>query len=44
MPQLFIRDIRAKFVHENIHNSRASNDIDTKLRPVSKLDKKNTAT
>ena len=28
----------------NFHNSRAINDIDMKLRPVTKFDKKNTAT
>ena len=29
---------------ENCHNSRTSNDIDIRLGPVTKLDKKNTAT
>ena len=29
-------------IKENCHNSRTSNDIDTKLGPVTKLDKKNT--
>ena len=31
------------FIEENCHNSRTSNDIDVKLGPVTKLEKKNTA-
>ena len=31
-------------IEENCHNSRASDDIDMKLEPVSKLDKKNKTT
>ena len=31
------------FIEENFHNSRTSNDIDVKLGPVTKLEKKNTA-
>ena len=31
-------------INENCHNSRTSNDIDMKLEPVTKLDKKNKAT
>ena len=31
------------FTEENCHNSRTSNDIDVKLGPVTKLEKKNTA-
>ena len=31
-------------LQKNCHNSRTSNDIDMKLGPVTKLDKKNTAT
>ena len=30
-------------IEENCHNSRTSNDIDVKLGPVTKLEKKNTA-
>ena len=30
------------FIKENCHNCRTSNDIDMKLGPVTKLDKKNT--
>ena len=32
------------FIKENCHNSRTDNDIDTKLGPIAKLDKRNTAT
>ena len=32
------------FILENCHNSRTSHDIDMKLRPVTKLDKRNTDT
>ena len=32
------------FIKENCHNSRTSDDIDMKLRPVTKLDKKNKTT
>ena len=31
-------------MNKNCHNSRSSNDIDMKLGPVTKLDKKNTTT
>ena len=31
-------------IKENCHNSRASDDIDMKLRPVTKLDKRNKIT
>ena len=31
------------FIKENCHNSRGGNDIDKKLRPVSKLNKRNKA-
>ena len=31
-------------IKENCHNSRASDDIDMKLGPVTKLDKKNKTT
>ena len=31
-------------IKEKSHNSRTSNDIDMKLAPVTKLDKRNTAT
>ena len=31
-------------INKNLHNSRTTNDIDMKLRPESKLDKKNTKT
>ena len=31
-------------VHKNYHNSRPSYDIDMKLGPVAKLDKRNTTT
>ena len=32
------------FINENYHNSRTSHDIDMKLRPVTRLDEKHTAT
>ena len=32
------------FIKENCHNSRTSNAIDMKLGPVTKIDKRNTAT
>ena len=32
------------FIKENCHNSRTRNDIDMKLGPVTKLDKRNTRT
>ena len=32
------------FINENYHNSRTSHDIDIKLGPVTKLDKRNAAT
>ena len=31
-------------INENCHNSGTSTDIDLKLRPVTKIDKRNTAT
>ena len=31
-------------ITENFHNSRSSNDIDSKLGPVTKLDKRNKTT
>ena len=31
-----------RLINKNYHNSRTSNNIDTKLGPVSKLDKRNT--
>ena len=31
------------FIEENCHNPRTNNDIDVKLSPVTKLEKKNTA-
>ena len=30
-------------INENDHNSRASNDLDMKVRPVTKIEKRNTA-
>ena len=33
-----------QLINKNCHNSRHSNDIDMKLEPANKLDKKNTAT
>ena len=32
------------FINENYHNSKSSHDIDIKLEPVTKRDKRNTAT
>ena len=32
------------FINKNCHNSRNSNDIDMKLTPITKLDKRNTVT
>ena len=31
------------FINENLHHSRTSHDIDMKLGPVAKIDKRNTA-
>ena len=32
------------YINENCHNSRTNHDIDIKLRPVTEVDKRNTAT
>ena len=37
-------DIRQFLRNKNCHNSRTSNDVDMKLEPVTKLDKRNTTT
>ena len=45
--QGIISDFRSSgqsFINENSHNSRTSLNIDMKLGPITKLDKKNTAT
>ena len=36
--------ISGQFINENCHNSRTNNDIDMKLGPVTKFDKRSTAT
>ena len=35
---------RQSFINKNCHNSRSSTDIDMKLKPVTKLEKRNTPT
>ena len=37
-------DYWSTLIKENCHNSRTSNDIDMKLGPVTKFDKRNMAT
>ena len=44
MVVFLIFEFLANLLQKSCHNSRISNDLDVKLGPVTKLDKRNTAT